>query len=149
VRPDLQGQGIEVTVATSGLAATRVPACWPRTAPASPPFLLGVMGTGWLAPPGTWAPLGVPILTCNVGGHFGFSFTQARQLPGSSPSTPGQSLQRLRDDRFAWSSRMSSRLSSTRDGRARRRSLLTGKGASCLMTSISVLAWRSCTHLPC
>jgi NAD+ kinase len=54
------------------------------------------------------APLGVPILCFNVGGHLGF-LTHERKLlrDGSSAQADGLDLwQRLRDDRFALEQRM-------------------------------------------
>ncbi|MFM2081299.1 MAG: hypothetical protein RLZZ124_763 [Cyanobacteriota bacterium] len=50
------------------------------------------------------APLGVPILCFNVGGHFGF-LTHERKLLGASAGEPDL-WQRLRDDRFALERRM-------------------------------------------
>jgi NAD+ kinase len=54
------------------------------------------------------APLGVPILSFNVGGHFGF-LAQERKLltQGAAPDGDQEDLwQRLRDDRFALERRM-------------------------------------------
>jgi NAD+ kinase len=53
------------------------------------------------------APLGVPILCFNVGGHFGF-LTHERKLLSQGPGPDGEQdlWQRLRDDRFALERRM-------------------------------------------
>jgi len=102
---DLKDQGIHVTVATSGLAANPFPGLL-ATEPRLPDLtvLLGGDGTV-LGAARHLGPLGVPMLSFNVGGHFGF-LTQARQLLVLSPGTQDNLWQRLRDDRFALERRM-------------------------------------------
>ncbi|MFZ9754238.1 MAG: NAD(+) kinase [Cyanobium sp.] len=100
----LHSQGVKVAVAMSGQSANPFPGLLADMG--APPDLAVVLGGDGtvLGAARHLAPLEVPILCFNVGGHFGF-LTHERQL-FSQGDGPDNLWQRLRDDRFAMERRM-------------------------------------------
>ena len=103
----LRGQGARVCVAMSGPHANPFPGLLADQG--GPPDLAVVLGGDGtvLGAARHLAPLEVPLLCFNVGGHFGF-LTHERKLltQGSAAALEPDLWQRLRDDRFALERRM-------------------------------------------
>jgi len=101
---DLQALGTQVVTATSGLARNPFPGLL-ATEAQLPDLALVLGGDGTvLGAARHLAPLDVPILSFNVGGHLGF-LTHERSLLRLG-DTADSLWQRLRDDRFALERRM-------------------------------------------
>ena len=103
----LREQGVNVAVAMSGATANPFPGLLADEG--GPPDLAVVLGGDGtvLGAARHLAPLGIPILCFNVGGHFGF-LTHDRKLlsQGLGPDGERDLWDRLRDDRFALERRM-------------------------------------------
>ena len=103
-RDDLVAQGVAVVVAQSGLTTNPFPGLL-ATEPAMPDLAIVLGGDGTvLGAARHLAPLGVPILSFNVGGRLGFLTHDPAllRLSGDADSL----WQRLRDDHFALERRM-------------------------------------------
>jgi NAD+ kinase len=102
---DLRDQGITVVTATSGLARDPYPGLLASEAQL-PDLALVLGGDGTvLGAARHLAPLEIPILSFNVGGHLGF-LTHERSLLKLAADGQESLWQRLRHDRFALERRM-------------------------------------------
>jgi NAD+ kinase len=102
---DLRDQGVTVVTATSGLARDPYPGLLASEAQL-PDLALVLGGDGTvLGAARHLAPLEIPILSFNVGGHLGF-LTHERSLLKLAADGQESLWQRLRHDRFALERRM-------------------------------------------
>lgn len=105
---DLRQQGVAVVTATSGLARDPYPGLL-ASEDALPDLALVLGGDGTVLNAARHlAPLDLPILSFNVGGHLGFLTHDRRllSLDGDNGADAISLWQRLRDDRFALERRM-------------------------------------------
>ena len=108
---DLREQGVQVSVAASGLSSNPFPGLLASEAEL-PDLALVLGGDGTvLGAARHLARFGIPILSFNVGGNLGFLTHDPRQLqltadPSPSVGTRVSLWQRLREDRFALERRM-------------------------------------------
>ena len=123
---DLQAQGVHVVSATSGLTSNPFPGLL-ATEPDLPDLAIVLGGDGTvLGAARHLAPLQVPILSFNVGGHLGFLTHDRSQL--KLGDQPDGLWQRLRDDHMALERRMMLEARVLRAGR-RNESVAPGEAA--------------------